>query len=78
MRYIREHSTDARLLELGDALDAGLCTFTTGEQLDGRNRDVLMGWLTEPGVQREAAYENAVQQFLREPSSAPRIKSSSA
>jgi hypothetical protein len=66
VRYLREHLTDARLLELGDALDAGLCAYATGEQLDGRHRNVLVGWLTAPGVQRDAAYEVAVQQILRQ------------
>lgn len=64
--YIREHSTDARLLELGDALDAGLRTSATGEQLDGRHCDSLVGWLTEPGAQRDPAYESAVQQILKQ------------
>jgi hypothetical protein len=66
VRYIWEHSTDARALELGDALDAGLHTCTTGEQLNGRYRDVLVSWLTEPEAQREQTYEDAVQQILRQ------------
>jgi hypothetical protein len=69
VRYIREHSTDIRLLELGDALDAGLRASATGERLDGRDRDALVGWLTEPGVERDMAYEEAVQQILKQPSS---------
>jgi hypothetical protein len=70
VRYIREHAIDVRLLELGEALDAGLRAAATGAQLDGRHRDAIVGWLTEPGVQRDAAYESAVQQILRQPNSA--------
>lgn len=66
VRYIQEHSTDARLAELGDALDAGLRACATGEQLDGRHRDALVGWLTKSGAQLEQAYESAVQQILRQ------------
>jgi hypothetical protein len=70
VRRIREHSTDIRLLELGDALDAGLRAGATGEQLEGRHRDALVGWLTEPGALLDEAYESAVQQLLRSQRSA--------
>jgi hypothetical protein len=66
VRYIWEHSTDVQMLELGNALDAGLRALATGEQLDGQCRDVLVRWLMEPGVQREQAYESIVQQILRQ------------
>jgi hypothetical protein len=47
----------------------GLHASATGERLDGRDRDALVGWLTEPGVERDMAYEEAVQQILKQPSS---------
>jgi hypothetical protein len=65
VKYIWEHSTDIQWLELGNALDEGLRVRALGEQLSAQYRDVLVGWLTEAGVQRDQAYEDAVQQLLR-------------
>jgi hypothetical protein len=63
VRYIQEHSTKSHVIELGNALDAGLRAFAMDEPLDEQHRNVLMGWLAEP--EREPAYTSAVQQILR-------------